>query len=295
MSESVTTAASAEPTARWNPLWVGRLQVACAALLWSTSGFFAKAPLFEGWPGPTLAFWRATFASVLLVPCVRRPGWSPLLIPMVVVFALMNFTYLTAMATSEASLAIWLQNTGPAWVLLVNFLWIRDPVGPRDWFLFVMAALGVGIILRYELRGAEVSGVLFGLAAGAFYAGVVVLLRQLRSFDATWLIALNHVGTAVLLSPLAFSGGRWPVGQQWLYLAAFGMLQMGLPYVLFARGVKALPSHEAAGIALLEPLLVPLWVFVAWRHHPSYEAPAWWTLTGGACILVGLVYRLWRR
>ena len=54
----------------------GRLLVLTAAVLWSTSGFFAKAPLFEEWPldqrGICLAFWRALFACLLLVPLVLR-------------------------------------------------------------------------------------------------------------------------------------------------------------------------------------------------------------------------------
>ena len=43
-----------------------------------------------------------------------------------------------------------------------------------------------------------------------------------------------------------------------------GMLQMGLPYWLFAKSVKQIPGHEATGIVILEPILVPLWVYIAW-------------------------------
>ena len=69
---------------------VGRLLVVAAALMWSTSGLFAKAPYFDVWPedvrGPLLAFWRAAFATLVLVPLVRRPRWTPLLVPMTVAF-----------------------------------------------------------------------------------------------------------------------------------------------------------------------------------------------------------------
>src|SRR5690606_11616776 len=70
-----------------------------------------------------------------------------------------------------------------------------------------------------------------------------------------------------------------------------GILQMGLPYTLFTRGLKTIPGHEAAGIGLIEPLLVPLWVYVAWRHSPLYEAPQWWTYVGGGLIFLGLLLR----
>jgi drug/metabolite transporter (DMT)-like permease len=76
-----------------------------------------------------------------------------------------------------------------------------------------------------------------------------------------------------------------------LFLAGFGVLQMGLPYVLFARGLKMTPSHEASGIGLLEPVLLPVWVYLAWHGAPNYEPPQWWTLLGGAMILAGLAWR----
>ncbi len=61
---------------------------------------------------------------------------------------------------------------------------------------------------------------------------------------------------------------------------------MGIPYLLFARGVRRISGHEAAAIALLEPLLVPLWVYWAWGNTTS-----WATLVGGALILAGLLVR----
>jgi len=192
----------------------------------------------------------------------------------------------------EATLAIWLQNTAPAWVFLVGVLWLRETIHRRDRILLLLAMAGVGIILAFELQGSSPWGVFYGLLAGATYAGVVVMIRQLRDHDPFWLISLSFVGTAIALLPWAIASGHWPRGSQWWYLAAFGMLQMGTPYVLFARGLKSVPGHEAAGIALLEPLLVPVWVFLAWRHHPSYESPAWWTVLGGSLILAGLVVRL---
>jgi drug/metabolite transporter (DMT)-like permease len=156
----------------------------------------------------------------------------------------------------------------------------------RDWVLVVFVALGVAVILHFESRGAAFDAVLWGLAAGLTYAGVVLAFRNLREFDSAWLAALNHLVTAVVLSPFALSGAHLPSGMQWAYLAGLGILQMGVPYLLFARSLKRIPGHEATGIAMIEPLLVPVWVYLAWG-----ERPAWWTLAGGGLILVGLAIR----
>jgi drug/metabolite transporter (DMT)-like permease len=111
-------------------------------------------------------------------------------------------------------------------------------------------------------------------------------MRYLRDFDPVWMAAMNHLITAIALAPLAFTSGYFPSGVQWLLLAAFGMLQMGLPYVLFAHALRRIPGHEAMGIGMIEPILVPLWVFLAWG-----DPPKWWTMVGGGLILVGLLVR----
>ncbi|MDP7019480.1 MAG: EamA family transporter [Pirellulaceae bacterium] len=277
---------------------VGRALVVAAALMWSTAGMFAKAPHLAGWPGPSLAFWRAVFASAVLLPLVRQPRWSWKMAPMVVCFVAMNYTFLTAMTKTEAANAIWLQNTAPIWVFLVSVFLFREPLHPRDIPMAICGAIGVGVILAFETRNANLEGIVYGLLAAFTYAGVVLSLRRLREYQSSWLIALNHLATAVVLAPLVYadfqeSGGAtgWPHGVQWPLLAGFGILQMGLPYVLFARGLKRIPGHEASGIVLLEPTLTPLWVFLAWSWAPGYESPRWWTLVGGGLILLGLAFR----
>ncbi len=277
-----------------------RLLILGAAVLWSTSGLFAKAPLFDIWPteidgwpvrGPLLAFWRTSFASLILFPLVKRPSWTIKLVPATLIFAAMSVAFLTAMSKTNAANAIWLQNTAPVWIFLVGVFVLGDTVHRRDWWLMAFALTGVGLILSFELRGQAAEGTVYGLLGGATYAGVVLCLRWMRAEDSAWLVAMNHFVTGVILLPYVIYVGIWPSGWQLVILCAFGVLQMGLPYWLFAQGLRGIPGHEASGLVLLEPILVPVWVWLAWRHESTYEAPAWWTLVGGGLILVGLLCR----
>ena len=202
----------------------------------------------------------------------------------------MNYTYLTAMVKGSAANAIWLQCTAPVWVLLVGVFVFGEQAEWRDWLMVACAGLGIGVIVFFESREASLEAVVWAMASSFFYAGVVLSLRQLRGFDSVWLAALNHLVTVMALAPFAFGGVALPSGIQWVVLAAFGMLQMGLPYALFAYSLKRIPGHEATAIGLIEPLLNPVWVFLAWG-----DRPAWWTVAGGSLILVGLGIRfLWR-
>ncbi len=268
----------------------GRLWIVVAAVLWSSSGLFAKAPTFADWPadqrGILLAFWRALFAGLLLLPMVRRPRWDVRLVPLCLTFAAMNVAYLSAMTLTTAANAIWLQSTAPWWVFLVGVVVLRQPFARGERLPLVIGGLGLAIILWFEVRGQAQAGVLCGLVSGLTYAGVVMSLRWLRQYDAVWLVAVSHLATAAMMLPYVLYLGVWPTPAQLPVLAAFGILQMAVPYVCFARGLRSISAQEATGIGLLEPLLLPVWVYLVWG-----EAPAPWTLVGGGLILAGLVLR----
>ncbi len=273
----------------------GRLFIFLAALMWSSSGFFAKSPLFDTWDvairGPLLAFWRALFASLVLLPMVRRVEWSWKMAPMVLAFAAMNYTYLSAMAYSTAANAIWLQSTSPIWVFIVGVFIFKEHAHAGDWMSLAFGVAGVGLILAFEINGASPRGAMFGLLSGATLAGIVLSLRQLREYDSAWLVALNHIVTTIILTPLLIEYAIWPTAGQLTLLVFFGVFQMGLPYYFFARGLRTTSGHEASAIILVEPVLVPVWVFLAWRHSPNYTPPQWWTLCGGGLMLLGLLLR----
>ncbi|MEY4567456.1 MAG: hypothetical protein RLY14_2426 [Planctomycetota bacterium] len=270
--------------------------VVLAALLWSTSGFFARAPWFDDWPlqwrGLTLAFYRAIFATLLLLPFIRRISFRWEMIPMVLFFSVMNWTYLTALVQGPPTNAIWLQNTAPVWVLLVGVLWMREPLHRGDMWMTIGCLSGVAVILISEMvKQAPLVPTMLGLFSGVLYAGVVLSLMRMRSEDPAYLIALNHIVTAVSLLPVAWASGINPTPFQWCALAAFGSLQMGLPYLLFTKGIRNTSGHEATLIALLEPVLLPVWIFVAWRNSPDYEPPSFWTIVGAVLIMLGLLAR----
>jgi DME family drug/metabolite transporter len=269
---------------------LGRLLVLAAALLWSTSGLFAKAPLFDDWPagerGMLLAFWRAAFAGVLLLPAVRRPTLTWRLVPATLAFAGMNVAYLSAVSLTTAANAIWLQSTAPFWVIAAGWIGWRHPLGSAQRAALALIAAGMAVILLFEARGAAAAGITCGVVSGVFYAGVILTLRWLRDLGTVWLVAVNHLVAAAVLLPWVWASGHTPSGTQFAVLAAFGFVQMGVPYLMFARGVRHISAQEAAMIVLAEPLLMPLWVYLAWG-----ERPAVWTLAGAALILIGLIVR----
>lgn len=272
---------------------VGRLYIVAAALLWSTSGLFARAPLFEDWPeadrGPIFAFWRPLFAAMVLLPMVRRPRFRVWLMPLGLCFAGMNVTYLSAMVLTTPANAIWLQSAAPWWVFLFSVCVFREPIVRRDLIPLGFGMAGVATILCCESLhhpGQNLTGIACGAASGVFYGGVVLSMSRLGDENAFWLVALSHAVAAAVMLPWTFYWGRLPSPAQLAVLAAFGALQMALPYLLLSRGLRHVRAQEAVSIGLIEPVLMPTWTYLVWG-----VAADWWTIVGGALILIGLSYR----
>ncbi len=276
--------------------WVGRLQISVAALLWSTSGFFAKSPWFDEWPkdsrGLLLGFWRSLFAILVLLPLIRKPSWNWRFLPMMACFAVMVWSFMTAMVYGPAANAIWLQYLCPAWVMVVSVFVFRQRVDRPEVIMFVFCISGVGLMLACEMqRGSGLYATALGIVSGVSFAGVLLSMRGLHHVDPVWLITLNHTATVLLLAPWVWVAHQpiEPIG--YVALGFFGVFQMSIPYVLFARGLRTTTAPEASVLALIEPILVPVWVYLAWHQHPSYQSPPWWTWVGGTLIVIGLAYR----
>jgi drug/metabolite transporter (DMT)-like permease len=66
-----------------------------------------------------------------------------------------------------------------------------------------------------------------------------------------------------------------------------GAVQLSLGMILFTRASHSVPAGELALLALIEPTLGPLWVFLA-----VGEVPAVGTLVGGAIIMAAIVIQV---
>jgi DME family drug/metabolite transporter len=270
----------------------GRRCVLAAAALWSLSGVITKA--LGGLDGPTIAFYRGLFAGLALLPVVPRSRWAfrPAMILTVPLFAAMTGLFIAAVRATTAANAIFLQCTATFWMIPASALILREPPDRRSVAGIALATVGVAAIVLYGYRGPqERLGIALALASGVAYAGVVIGMRGLRALDPIWLSAVNNLGGALVLGAwIGATAGpiRWPGAGTGLALVAFGVVQMAIPYALFARGLREIPAPEAGLIALLEPVLNPIWVAVFIGELPTGP-----TLVGGLFLLSGLVCRYW--
>ena len=295
-----------------------RLSLVGAAVLWSLSSGFVRVirvPTALGLDEPALtpvqvAVFRGFFAGLVMLPFVRGADVRvrPRMLLMVACFGAMSGLYLSALSLGPAANAILLQNTAPFWVYLIGVYLLGQPADRRSWRAILLAMLGAAVMVAGNWpRGlpsaesaAQTEILLMALGSGVMYAGVILFLRSLRAESAPWLTAWNLLGSATLL--LGFVA-VWhgpaaarellttPTVGQLGFLAVFGVVQMALPYLLFARGLKVVGPQEAGLITLLEPVFNPIWAYLL---SPETDTPTVWTAVGGTMLLGALGWRYLR-
>jgi DME family drug/metabolite transporter len=239
-------------------------------------------------PGPMFAGCRALTAGLFLLPLIRpsmlRFRWW--LLPLVISFASMNLLFIMATQQTTAAAAIFLQNTASLWAMLFGVFILRERVVRGNVIALTFGLVGIGWIVYSDWQGERFAGNGLALLSGVTYAGVIISLRALRDESPLWLIFLCYLVSGAALFGWIIQGLSHLSVLQWVLLAAIGPIQMGLPYVLFARALKSISPQEASLILLIEPLLNPTWV---WLFCGEAMSPA--TAAGGGLILLGLGLR----
>jgi drug/metabolite transporter, DME family len=116
------------------------------------------------------------------------------------------------------------------------------------------------------------------------FALCILGLRRLGGGNAPALLLGNLLaGMASLPGAL---GGPSATARDLTIVLFLGVFQLGLSYALFARGLRTTPATEASLLALLEPVLNPVWAFFL-----AGERPGPWALVGGSLVLLGTLWR----
>jgi drug/metabolite transporter, DME family len=266
-----------------------RLLVASAAILFSTGGAVIKATALGGWQVACLRSGTAFVAVLVMLPAARRrPEPASFLVGLTYAATLVLFVLATKMTT--AANAIFLQATAPVYVLLLSPRLLGETARRRD--LLFLVLLGAGLALFFVGHEAPqataprpVAGNVLGALSGLTWALTLVGLRYMGRREA-------HGGpgaaTAVvvgnLIACLACLPRALPIGnagpRDVAAIAYLGVVQIGVAYVCLTIGLRHVGALPATLLLFIEPVLNPIWAFLA---HGERIAPL--ALCGGAIIL----------
>lgn len=260
-----------------------RLAILAAAVLWSTGGAAIKLCNLSAWQ---IAGGRSLVAGLFLLLTLRearrRPDRTTLAVALAYAGTVVLFVLANKLTTSAN--AIFLQDTAPGWVLLLSPWLLRENPTRGEILSLPVYAIGLALFFLDELSPGQVAGNVVALASGVSFALCIVGLRHAGSRGPAALLWGNAMGV-VITAPLWFSGPA-PSALDLGLIAYLGVFQLGLAYLLFARGLAHTPAVEASLLALLEPVLNPIWALLF-----AGEVPGPWAIAGGAIILAATAWR----
>jgi drug/metabolite transporter (DMT)-like permease len=274
-----------------------RIQIILAASLLSVSGVIIKGCSFSGWQ---VASFRAGVAALVLLafmPGIRRQlNWRTLVVG--VGYSGILILFVAANKLTTAANAIFLQDTAPLYLVLLGPLLLGEK-NRRQEVLF-MIAMVAGLTMFFFGGDPPVAsapdpamGNLLGALGGIFWALTLLGMRWLSmNPSATRDSAPAAIMCGCIIACLATLPWALPVIDpkpvDWLLVAFLGMFAIAFAFMLLSAGMKEVSSLEAALILLLEPVLSPIWVWLAYGERPSY-----WALIGGGIILFATVIKTW--
>ncbi|HEY8089547.1 MAG TPA: DMT family transporter [Polyangiaceae bacterium] len=278
--------------------------VLAAAVLWSTGGLGIKS--VHG-AALSIAGWRGLFALPVLAGLVvvraRRagPGWArPLRRAWTWLgaasYAVMVICFVVATRWTTAADAIFIQYTSPVYVALLSWPLLRERVTWRGALACAGVLAGMVLFFGDGLSTTARLGNLVAVVSSFGAAGLPLSLRAeqitLRSGDARDLAAAavapalailaGDVAAVLLCSPAMLASP--PGARDLLLLAALGLGQIGLPYLLYALAVPRLTALEGSLVPTLEPILNPVWVALG-----TGELPGPMAIVGGGFVLASVV------
>ncbi len=286
---------------------IGVLAVAAAASIWGTLGYFAKLLYAEGVSFEALVAFRAVVgwvAVLLFLLLTRGLGelrvarrdlmfLAPLGLVGIGAFYLLYFFTVRESAVGTASILLY---SSPAFVTLLAWAFLREPLGITRVLALGLTFAGIGLVVgAYAPDALEVTpfvlatGLLSGLTYGLYsifgkpvarHLGPAAILSYALGFGAVLLVAfaLPTLGTLAGLPPWSY----------WLLLM-LAVVHTTLAFALYTFGLRRLEAGRAAIVATIEPVVAgALGVFLLGEELTALKVlGALLVLSGAALAQVG--------
>ncbi|MEO7660525.1 MAG: DMT family transporter [Pyrinomonadaceae bacterium] len=290
--------------------------VVIAVFLWSTGGLFIKLTALDAYQ---VTFFRSLLAGITVFILTRKAGLriNAFGIMCSVIYATLLFLFVWATKHTTAANAIFLQYTAPVYILILAPFVIGEKFHFRDLVTVIFCIGGMSLFFVGDLTIGDYQGNIAALGSGIFLGLYIMLLKHPKAIGSAGVkekesggtsdletisstpqlpntsTALNPVITVIygnlLLAFLTLPSGIASIPTitplDIAAVAFLGIIQIGVAYILFIKGVHGgTRPLDASIIGFIEPLLNPVWVFIFVGERPSQ-----WALLGGTIIIVTVV------
>lgn len=259
-----------------------------AGLAWSSGGVLVRSvSISDGWE---IVFWRSLFLLPCLAVAVMAFHRGRLIRPLLQVgrgglmagalLAVQFFCFLLAVTRTTVAETLVIMSISPFVAALVGRVVLGEPVPVRTLIAMVVGFSGIAVMFAGSLGSGALTGNVIALGVSLAFAGQLVVLRRQRA-DVDMLPTVLIAGLISVPLALPFA---WPLeatARDLLFLAIMGAFQLALGCALMTIAARHLPAAEIGLFALLETILGPLWVWMAYGERPAELALI------GALVVIG--------
>ena len=263
----------------------GPIYILAAALLWSTAGLLIK---YVPWHPLAIASLRSLIAALVFVfafgrSLLKRPNRLTFISGMALV--LTQTLFVVANKLTTATNAIMLQYTSPAFIMILGMLFYHYRPKRREVIAMIWAFAGIALFFFGKLSPGNLIGNALAVFTGLTFA-VVFILNGRPECQASLALFIGQVGTFLVGLPMVFlldpaDIKPLPV----LSIVVLGLFQLGLSYFLFNRGIVRTAPLNASLLAMVEPLMSPVWVFLFLGEVPTSMA-----VVGAVVVISAMLY-----
>lgn len=263
------------------------LMMAICACMWSIGGIFIK---LVSWSPFLIAGGRSIFAALVMAAfmyitktkvnvCKYSVGAGICLCGVLTCFVAAN-------KLTTAANAIVLQYTAPIFILIISIMFLHHKIHKKEVITVLVTTVGIVFFFFDELTLGNIAGNLLAILAGLFLAIMFMLIGFGGGEDDSIRLSsilIGHILTALVGVPVGITMTASYAPAEFLCIVILGVIQLGIPYVLYALASRDCSPLACSLIGMLEPILNPIWVLIF-----DGETPGFYALIGGIIVVAAV-------
>jgi drug/metabolite transporter (DMT)-like permease len=248
-------------------------------LLWSFGGVLIKTNGAD--PFVISSVRGGAAAMVFFIALKGRPRFrfDRLQVLGAIAYAVTLSCAVLAYSLTSAANAILIQYTSPVYAAVLGFFILREKLRWYDFLSIAGVLAGMWLLVSNDFIGNSRLGDALAVFSGLGFASLSVLLRMRKNNSPYETVLLGNLLTFLIGLPFLITTPPAPAALP--VLVILGIFQIGVPYLLFAKASKHARAVDMTILPILEPMMSPVWVFLATGEFPGLQA-VW----GGLILLV---------
>ncbi|MGD1008054.1 MAG: EamA family transporter [Ignavibacteriaceae bacterium] len=262
----------------------GLIAVFTAGVMWSTGGICIKLITLNALQ---ICFCRSILAALVFIVIFKKEIFyanvftfiNALLYTGVLIF------FVSATKITTAANAIFLQYTAPIYVLILEPLINKTKYEKANIITIIVCFAGMSLFFIGKLSPGDMWGNTLGLLSGIALAAFLLGMRMNKKEYQFSSIFYGNILVSLFCLNSMF--GKLDLSVPNILMVSFlGIFQIGIAYAIFSYGLIRVYAIEASIIAMIEPVLNPVWVFFGYGEVPSVMA-----IAGGIIIIAAIIVR----